>query len=223
MKKGHKYSSLVEKVHDFIVNRVESSGGCWFPPSQYSYRRDRYFHIGFGTKKTHRLHKLVLEIMVLKRPLREGFETCHRCGVKACFNPSHLYEGTHADNGADYGASGTYNAKLIDDDIRFIREMYASGRYTQYELASMFGVSQGKINHIITRKAYSWVEQEETPIIVKRNRPGQRLTEEDVRYIRATYSPYKPGCTHRDLSERYDVSEGTIRQVISRRTFDWVN
>lgn len=34
----------------------------------------------------------------LGRPLRRGMEAAHRCGNRACINPAHLVECSHAEN-----------------------------------------------------------------------------------------------------------------------------
>lgn len=50
------------------------------------------------------------------------------------------------------------SAKLTEDDIRTIRELYANGGGLQRELGQIFGVSETTINAIIHRKSWAHVE-----------------------------------------------------------------
>ncbi len=48
--------------------------------------------------------QLVSRVMLtakLGRPIAPKMMACHTCDAPACFNPEHLYEGTHADNMRD--------------------------------------------------------------------------------------------------------------------------
>ncbi|MHC4797711.1 MAG: hypothetical protein ACYTF1_13790 [Planctomycetota bacterium] len=44
--------------------------------------------------------------------------------------------------------------KLSSDDARQIRELYATGEYTQKQLAQRFGVRQQTISHIVCRNSH---------------------------------------------------------------------
>ena len=98
-------------------------------------------------------------------PRPEGMShTCHSCGVPACINPRHLRWGTAADNAADMKLHGTvqwgeqmYAAKLTNDDVRAIREMYATGHWFQRELAVMFGVKREAIGKVVRRDRWRHV------------------------------------------------------------------
>lgn len=90
--------------------------------------------------------------------------TCHR-GDDGCINIRHLYLGDHAQNtqdmvGADRQARGVDNskAKLTDAEVIEIRRLYAAGGVSQRALAVQFGVRQGTINQVVTRKTWRHVE-----------------------------------------------------------------
>ena len=47
--------------------------------------------------------------------------------------------------------------KLTDDQILAIREQYATGAFTQTELAESYGIAQSRISLIVNGKAWSHV------------------------------------------------------------------
>lgn len=86
-------------------------------------------------------------------PIPTGLHVCHKCDVRSCINPEHLFLGTNADNIADMvakarqrGAEGVrhWKAKLNPDTVRDIRS--ATG--PQIEIATRFGVGQQTVSRI---------------------------------------------------------------------------
>lgn len=85
-----------------------------------------------------------------------------------CIALDHLYLGTHRENMNDKKLSGnakgktagenSTSAKLMDEDVRKIRRMYATGDYRQTELARRFGVNQSQISLCVTRKTRGHVQ-----------------------------------------------------------------
>jgi len=49
------------------------------------------------------------------------------------------------------------NAKLTEDNVREIRRLYATGNFTQQELALRFGVNQQRISKIVNRQTWKHV------------------------------------------------------------------
>lgn len=85
----------------------------------------------------------------------------HHCDNRACVRPSHLFEGTDADNNADKEAKGRGNhpkreahgrAKLTSESAATIRERYARGGLTQKQLAAEYSVSETLISLVLAGK-----------------------------------------------------------------------
>jgi len=103
-------------------------------------------------------------------PIPKGLLVLHRCDVRACCNPSHLFLGTLADNMADMVAKGRQShantnpvrgsahvqAKLVEEDIPHIRRLSASGISSQ-NIANIFGVSRTAVYQIVERKRWKHV------------------------------------------------------------------
>lgn len=93
-------------------------------------------------------------------PLPDGKFVCHRCDVRLCVNPAHLFLGTHAENMADMAAKGRAfvrrgvtnpSAKLSEADVLAIRQ--ATGTLKLRELSAIYGVGIGHICRIQRGKA----------------------------------------------------------------------
>jgi len=85
----------------------------------------------------------------------------HTCDNPPCCNPAHLIDGTHQDNRQDCvnkgrQAKGEQNgsAKLTEEQVLEIRELYKTKQYSQRELARMFDVVQNTISRIVTGKGW---------------------------------------------------------------------
>ena len=90
---------------------------------------------------------------------------CHRCDNRACCNPAHLFEGTHAENMGDMAAKGRHvahrgqtncNAKMTDDIVREIRRL--NGTMSQQKLADKLGIHQTTVSKVVLGKSWSHVK-----------------------------------------------------------------
>lgn len=100
----------------------------------------------------HRAHRWAWERE--NGPIPDGLFVCHKCDVRACVNPAHLFLGTHDDNMADRCAKGRTLSgpdnnkwKLPDDSIREIVEALVRGE-AQTAIAKRYDIAQGTVSLI---------------------------------------------------------------------------
>jgi hypothetical protein len=84
----------------------------------------------------------------------EGMEVCHRCDVRHCVRPDHLFAGTRYDNLRDMvnkdrhvRGERTCNAVLTDDLAREI--LRRAGSVSNRTLARSIGVSRSTVDRVI--------------------------------------------------------------------------
>ncbi len=88
----------------------------------------------------------------------------HRCDVRLCINPKHLFRGTAKENTQDMMKKGRGNwahgeraahAKLTEEDVIFIRKNYVKKQ--KPALHHAFGVTKGTVLSIIKNKSWRHV------------------------------------------------------------------
>lgn len=92
----------------------------------------------------------------------DGLHVLHRCDVRTCVNPAHLFLGTPADNSADKIAKGRQDcprgdehsgARMTSADVLRIRELRARGVPVR-EIAKRVGMPRSTVQHAAS--GYSW-------------------------------------------------------------------
>ena len=91
-----------------------------------------------------------------------GLFVLHRCDIRACFNPEHLFLGTQADNMRDAARKGRLGrGKLNAQKAREIRQLVADG-WLQSTIAARYDVTPSLISQIARRKVWRHVAPEMT-------------------------------------------------------------
>jgi len=137
--------------------------GCWLwsgPSIDSGYGR---FRVSYKPTKSVGAHRMSWEIHHGKIP--DDKHVCHKCDVRSCVNPAHLFLGTPASNTADRKAKGrTLNhpigeahalSKLTQQKAEEIRARYIISKHGLVSsLAREYKVSRSAIYHIV--KGLTW-------------------------------------------------------------------
>ena len=137
---------------------------CWL--WQASCATQGYGQIGqtvaFRKTKNRPTHRVAWELT--NGTIPRDLQVLHKCDVRKCCNPHHLYLGTHRDNmkdrdNRDRGAKGQRqgSAKLTEDDVREIRLHYAIGKVSYEELGMFYDVGPTAIANIIKGRRWGHV------------------------------------------------------------------
>ena len=141
-------------------------GECWKYLASPSQRYGKYSKKIDGKWKLLGAHRYAWEQYFGEIP--EGLFVCHHCDNPFCCNPYHLFIGTGSDNQLDSvrkGRDAKYNivpqlgekhhsAKLTEEQVIELRERYATGGVTQFQLADEYGIAQQNISKAILRKSW---------------------------------------------------------------------
>ena len=146
---GERRLSTQEQFASRFWSKVKQGQSCWLWRGGLS--RDGYGRIGWNGREwgAHRAAWFLTENVVPK--------VCvlHRCDVRACVRPSHLFLGTQKDNNHDMAAKGRARGprgwrngqtKLSDVDVRAIQQEYVRGVSVR-GIARRFGVHHGTIQY----------------------------------------------------------------------------
>lgn len=99
----------------------------------------------------------------------KSLQICHSCDNPRCVNPTHLWQGTQAENNKDrhsknrtktghiYGSENKMS-KLKEDDVLWIIENYNPKYWSTRKIAHKFSVSQTSIRNILSGKSWRWIK-----------------------------------------------------------------
>lgn len=186
------------KVHCSPECRVRSaasaflaSDACWLWPGSVNPQTGygQLSEWADGRRVLWTAHRVSFRAFVGEIP--GGKEICHSCDTRACFNPKHLFAGTHQDNMQDMVTKGRFRKPAVKP---------VPWQHIHPEL-----VPRGAAHHLVRNGAGC------LPRGAAHH--GARVSESDVRAIRAS------GETLKALSERYGLTQSTLSSIRTRKTW----
>lgn len=151
--------TYIDKVKARLLAKrlVDSKTGCWLWTGPFT--KDGYGTTSLFTGKD-RVSALVHRVAAyVFKDFDIYSKTCvlHRCDNPPCFNPSHLFYGSQADNVRDCASKGRRNQrrplKLNPDKVRAIRRLRTEG-WEQPQIGKLFGITQATVSSIVLGKSW---------------------------------------------------------------------
>lgn len=112
------------------------------------------------------------------------------------------YEGTYRVSSRGRIFPAKPGKEITTSQKKEIRRLYATGDYTQPELAGQFGTTRAVVNKIVRGSV----------------KKGKRLIEDDVKVIRNLHTA---GESYSALAKKFGVSNSTICEIVNYKT--WKN
>jgi hypothetical protein len=152
---------VITDAQRFERSHVKLSCGCWIwllrtslkGAGGHQYARWSIGSRTDGSRKLVVVHRWIYE--QTRGPIPAGHVVCHTCDIPECVNPAHLWLGTVKDNVDDMRAKGRDNyqgptrpykgpkpwsAKLTEKQVRELRRLFATGKWTKKALSERYGL-----------------------------------------------------------------------------------
>lgn len=151
--------------------KTELTDTCWI---WLGAKYDGNYGCFYWQHRNRRPHRLVWSILFGEMP--PDMMVCHKCDNPPCFNPSHLFLGTNADNQADANRKGRHgwrthpltrkqgeevcNAGFTNSQVREIKIELANGASIK-EVARRHGIAEYTIRRIKRGENWAHIKIEE--------------------------------------------------------------
>lgn len=148
-------SCLPEK----FIKKIHFTDSCWLWTGFISKTGYSKFQFKGEVMRVHRF-----SWFFFNGSIPDGLYVCHKCDIRNCVSPDHLFLGTAKQNSEDMVSKGRVSrkpkgiinpmAKLSKDDVLKIRSMHENNTHSSKDLSVLFGVAKWHVNKILRREQW---------------------------------------------------------------------
>jgi hypothetical protein len=139
---------------DRVMSRVEKVDGHWLYVGSSDGKG--YGKVAFAMRKTIKTH--VLAYLYHHGDIPANTDVCHKCNVKNCINPEHLYLGTRSENVQHAHRDGLVSqCRLTNEQAMEVFKQANEGQKYQRDIAKDFGIDQQMVSMIKRKRAFKWI------------------------------------------------------------------
>ena len=126
--------------------------GCWLWTGALNGVGYGKISIGVRGEGTRDAHRVAWELF--RGVISKQFSVLHKCDVRSCVNPEHLFLGTHHENMYDMRLKGRQSNRRVTEEL--VIKIRSSGK-SSLDIQREFGLSQGCVTAILSRKTWKHI------------------------------------------------------------------
>jgi len=156
----------IENVGERLTRSIHiDKNGCWI--WQLAKEVSGYGHIGLPNRRVLKTHRV--SWMLFRGPIPANKQVLHRCDVRSCVNPYHLFLGDPGINAIDRTMKARHPRHVSDETIIAIQKLDTCWSYKA--IASTYKISRETAKRIVTRSRPRYRE------IYKAQQAGGKMAE----------------------------------------------
>lgn len=191
-----------------FMEKVEKTDSCWLWKAQI-------YPSGYGSfwmnGKNVTAHRASWKIF--NGIFYPTLNVCHKCDVRNCVNPDHLWLGNDKENALDKIEKGRQQIQnCLLEHYPDILEKYMNG-VTCKDLSIEYKV------HIRTIFKIIRIQIPRIPGYFRKNNKQLKLNPDDIFFIRKNYKKGKHGFGFLGLAKKLSVSKNVVRDVLQGKTW----